>query len=663
MQIFAKSGNFEQFGKYTILKKLTSGGMAEICLAHDPGAEGMGRFVVIKRTLSQYSERSEFKDMFKTEGLVACNLKHRNIVPMYEFGIENSQFFLALEYISGRNLRELLKKLKTLNADLPIQHAVYVIKEASSGLDYAHNVIDSSTGQPLNLIHRDVSPQNIMLSFDGEIKLIDFGIAKVADRNLTQVGHLKGKFGYMSPEQTRGEKLDPKTDIFCLGIILWEMLAGERLFQSKSEVGSLKKIRACNVPPLDRVNPRVPTKLAKIVHRALNKNRNTRHKTAAEFEKDLTIFLNSTYPEFSQYDFNAFIKKIYSQDILREREAFKSYSSKLKGHISNLQGNLLSLDVEEGEGNKDSNFMPSIDDPEITATRTATMTEDEALSSDYSATSSSTEWEEEETKKSSRAKKQKQETAKTRPIRKTTTAAAQKTSPMKSTLGTQNEELHNTGSVVSSDQVISTSQTDQLGQLLSKTVSGDRPSFKTFTSHSRRITIPEMPFMRISKSKVIFSLTLFLFGCFLIGGGVWFINNIDAVAKSSLVHSIFSNIKKQKPSSPNYSAPESTTWKEQAPSVHAMRHTATSSEPSQVKKVFIQTDPSGSQIWINRKFVAQSPSLVSVPISDSSTLTIQKEGYISRTFQVKKSLPPRVNIKLRKDTAQELPDQNIRVID
>ena len=664
MQIFAKSGNFEQFGKYTILKKLTSGGMAEICLAHDPGAEGMGRFVVIKRTLSQYSERSEFKDMFKTEGLVACNLKHRNIVPMYEFGIENSQFFLALEYISGRNLREILKKLKTLNADLPIQHTIYIVKEAASGLDYAHNVIDSSTGQPLNLIHRDVSPQNIMLSFDGEIKLIDFGIAKVADRNLTQVGHLKGKFGYMSPEQTRGEKLDPKTDIFCLGIILWEMLAGERLFQSKSEVGSLKKIRACNVPPLDRVNPRVPTKLAKIVHRALNKNRNTRHKTAAEFEKDLTIFLNSTYPEFSQYDFNAFIKKIYSQDILREREALRSYSSKLKGRMSNLQGNLLSVDVEGGEEDKDRSFtMPSIDDPEITATRTATMTENEELSSDYSETSASAEWEEEEeeTRKSPRAKKQNKKPDKISPIRKTVTSATQRTSPITSKLRAQNEELD---SVVSSDQAISISQTDQLGQLLSKTtVSGDRPSFKTFTNPSRRITVSEIPFIGIPKIKIIFSLTLFLFGCFLIGGGVWFVNNIETVAKSSLVNSIFSNIKKEKPTSPGYSNPASTTWKEQAPSVHAMRHTATSSGPLQVKKVFIQTDPSGSQIWINRKFVAQSPSLVSVPISDSSTLTIQKEGYVSRTFQVKRSLPPRVNIKLRKDAAQKLPDQNIRVID
>lgn len=652
MQIFAKSGKFEQFGKYTILKKLTSGGMAEICLAYDPGAEGMGRFVVIKRTLSQYSERSEFKDMFKTEGLVACNLKHRNIVLMYEFGIENSQFFLTLEYISGRNLRELLKKLKKLNADLPIQHTVYIIKEAASGLDYAHNVIDSSTGQPLNLIHRDVSPQNIMLSFDGEIKLIDFGIAKVADRNLTQVGHLKGKFGYMSPEQTRGEKLDPKSDIFCLGIILWEMLAGERLFQSKSEIDSLKKIRACNVPPLDRVNPKVPTRLAKIVHRALNKNRNTRYKTAAEFEKDLTVFLNSTYREFSQYDFNAFIKKIYSQDILREREALRSYSSKLKGHISNLQGNLLSLDVTEGEGSKDRSFtMPFIDDPEITATRTETMTENEELSSE---TSASTEWEEEEeTRKSPRAKKQDQKPAKIRPIRKNPASAAQRTSSMTSKLRTQNGEFYNTGNVIRSDQI------DQLDELFSKTtVSGDRSSFKTFTDHSRRVTVLEVP-----KKKIIFSLTLFLFGCFLIGGGVWFVNNIEAVSKSSVVLSIFSSIKEEKPSSLNYPDSAPTTWKEQTPSVHAMRHTATSSEPLQVKKVFIQTDPSGSQIWINSKFVSQSPSLVSVPISASSTLTIQKEGYVSRTFQVKKSLPSRVNIKLRKDTAQELPDQNIRVID
>ena len=658
MQIFAKTGSFEQYGKYTILKKLTSGGMAEICLAHDPGAEGMGRFVVIKRTLAQYSERSEFKDMFKTEGLVACNLKHRNIVPMYEFGIEASQFFLALEYISGRNLRELLKKLTALNTDLPIQHAVYVAKEAASGLDYAHNVIDSSTGQPLNLIHRDVSPQNIMLSFDGEIKLIDFGIAKVADRNLTQAGHLKGKFGYMSPEQTRGEKLDPKTDIFCLGIILWEMLAGERLFQSKSEVDSLKKVRACNVPPLDRVNPRVPTKLAKIVHRSLNKNRNTRHKTAAEFEKDLTVFLNSAYPEFSQYDFNSFVKRVYSQDILKERETLKSYSSKLKARMSSLQGSLLSLNTEESMAadKEEGNYtMPSIDAITATRTATATMTEQDELSSEYLETSASMEWEEEKENKRETVRKRepKEEPAKIKRIKE-----------VKPAPGKPQTMEQDTKSAAS--QFISTSQTEQLSQLFSKTIAGESPSYKTFGHRSKRKIISDGAFVRMSKRQLIFSLTLFVFGCFLIGGGVWFVSNIDTFAKSSIVHSVFSSIKKEKPSSPSYSSPESTFQKKEVSSGPAMRHTASPESPPtqpQVKKVFIQTEPAGSQIWINRKFIAQSPSMVNVPISNSSTLTIQKEGYIPRTFQIRSSLPPRVNIKLRKDSTHPYPDQNVRVID
>ena len=658
MQIFAKSGNFEQFGKYTILKKLTSGGMAEICLAHDPGAEGMGRFVVIKRTLSQYSERSEFKDMFKTEGLVACNLKHRNIVPMYEFGIEANQFFLALEYISGRNLRELLKKLKILNADIPIQHAIYTIKEAASGLDYAHNVIDSSTGQPLNLIHRDVSPQNIMLSFDGEIKLIDFGIAKVADRNLTQAGHLKGKFGYVSPEQTRGEKLDPKTDIFCLGIILWELLAGERLFQSKTEMGSLKKVRACNIPPLDRVNPRVPKKLAKIVHRSLNKNRNMRHKTAAEFEKDLTVFLNSTFPEFSQYDFNAFIKKIYSQDILRERESLRSYSTKLKGHMSNLKGNLLSLDTgggEDVEGEK-SYTMPSIDDSSVTATRTetATMTENEEFS-EY--TSSSTGWDEEETRDSPRGRRKESQVRRVRQPAPAPKTAASINRPFKA----QNEELHDTESEMNSSRIVPTNRPDQLNELVSKTSFREKPSYKTFSGHTTRTTVSKTPFVKVSKSKVVFSLMLFLFGSCLIGGGVWVVNNIDTVAKSSLIHNVFSIMKKEESSQSDYSSSASNARKEATSSVSTLRNTATTSVLRK-KKIFIQTEPSGSQIWVNRKFVAQSPSIVTVPITNSSTLTIRKEGYIPRTFQIKRALPPRVNIKLQKDTNDQSPEQNFRVI-
>ena len=251
--------------------------------------------------------------MFKNEGKVACNLKHRNITPIYEFGIEKNQFFLSMEYISGRNLRELLKKLQIYKSSVNIPNAVHIIKEVASGLNYAHNAIDTSTGQPLNLIHRDISPQNIMLSFDGEIKLIDFGIAKISDTNLTRAGHLKGKFSYMSPEQAHGEPLDERTDIFCLGIILWEVLTGKRLFASKNELTSLKKVKNCDIPNAQKVNPKIPSELNNIVHKALSKNRNSRYKTAAKLEQDLSIFLNKNYPEYSHYEFISLMKLTYKK--------------------------------------------------------------------------------------------------------------------------------------------------------------------------------------------------------------------------------------------------------------------------------------------------------------------------------------------------------------
>lgn len=668
MQIFAKPGvSFEQFGKYTILKKITSGGMAEICLAHDPGVGGTGRFVVIKRTLSQYSDRSEFKDMFKTEGLVACNLKHRNIVPMYEFGIESDQFFLSLEYISGRNVRELIKKLKTHNTIMPIQHAVYIAKETASGLDYAHNVIDSSTGQPLNLIHRDVSPQNIMLSFDGEIKLIDFGIAKVADRNLTQAGHLKGKFGYMSPEQTRGEKLDPKTDIFCLGIILWEMLSGERLFQSKSELGSLKKIRACQIPPLDKINPGIPSKLAKIVHRALNKNRNTRHKTAAEFERDLTIFLNSKYPEFSQYDFNAFIKKIYSRDILKERDSLKTYSSKIKRHVRSIQGSLLSVDSDgEMEPRKHSLTMPSADEPDITATKTAPQSS--VISSKYaedSPLSQSEQLAEEETRKRSRRGKGHSGTTKKRPNLITRTVTDWGRTVGEGDLSRSQKSFNN--GKTDTNRYIMTNQSTQVQKIFSGTLSEDQSTYRTFDSTSAKQAVQQMEPVQRSKIKVAFHLMLILFGFFLIGGGIWFVKNLDKVAQSSFVHNIFSSVKKKDPShnTKHFSTPD-TMPSERVSSIRTVRDTASPEAAPvapQVKKIFIQTNPSGSQIWVNNEFIAQSPSIVSISMTDSPTITIHKEGYISRTFQVRNPIPPRVNIGLRKDTRRKAPAKNIRVIE
>ena len=328
--------DFKKFGRYTILEKIASGGMAEILLAADLGTAGVSRFVSIKRTLVQFSEKEDFKDMFRNEGKIACTLKHRNITPIYEFGIENNKLFMAMEYVAGKNLRQILKKMKHTKKSISIPHAVHVIKEAASGLNYAHNVIDPSTGERLHLIHRDVSPQNILISFDGEIKLIDFGIAKLANTDLTQAGHLKGKFGYMSPEQVQGNELNHRTDIFSLGIILWELLANKRLFSYKNEMVTLKKIKACHIPDLNEINAQVPKVLVNIVNKALSKNQNLRYGSMAQMEKDLSIFLNTEYPYFSQYDLSSFMKEIHEREILKERGQLNYYSKQLVAHIKKL---------------------------------------------------------------------------------------------------------------------------------------------------------------------------------------------------------------------------------------------------------------------------------------------------------------------------------------
>ena len=243
--------NIEQFGKYILLEKIAAGGMAEVYLAKSNGANGLSKFVAVKRILPQYSDNAEFIDMFKEEAKVAINLNHSNVVSIYDFGIEKGQFFLVMEYVEGRNLRQILNELKKANKSINIEQAVYIVKEAAAGLDHAHRCTDSKSGKPLNITHRDMSPQNIMISFEGESKVIDFGIAKAEkETEATKAGTLKGKFAYMSPEQSEGLPIDPRTDVFALGIILWELLANDRLFTGSNEAAILRKVRDCQIPPI-----------------------------------------------------------------------------------------------------------------------------------------------------------------------------------------------------------------------------------------------------------------------------------------------------------------------------------------------------------------------------------------------------------------------------
>ncbi len=321
------SQSYEYFGKYILLEKLATGGMAEVWLARAPGAGGIGKFVAIKKILPQYSDSPEFLQMFKDEATIAMNLSHGNIVSIYELGQEKNQLFLVMDFVEGRNLRQILNKMKGSPSKFSVDQIVYVIKEVAAGLDHAHRSLNSATGKPLNIIHRDMSPQNVMISFEGEVKIVDFGIAKAESQlESTRTGTLKGKFGYMSPEQAEGQETDLRTDIFSVGIVLWELLANDRLFIANNEINTLRKIKECNVPTLSKLNPNVQPELERITMKALTRDRNLRYQTAAAMHRDLNRFLNRQYPDFSPHDFSVFIKTLYTDEIIDLRSRQVEYA-------------------------------------------------------------------------------------------------------------------------------------------------------------------------------------------------------------------------------------------------------------------------------------------------------------------------------------------------
>ncbi len=317
----------ERFGKYILLEKIATGGMAEIYLARAPGASGINKYVAIKRILPQYSDNPEFVEMFKSEAKIAINLKHSNIVSIFEFGVEKGQFFLVMDFVEGKNLRQIINRMKQSNKSFSLDQILFIIREAAAGLDSAHRCLDGTSGRPLNITHRDISPQNVMMSYEGEIKIVDFGIAKTETQiEATKAGTLKGKFGYMSPEQAEGIQVDLRTDVFSLGIVLWELVANDRLFMANNEMNTLRKIRECQVPSLRKINPKVPEDLEKIVNKALAKDRNLRYQTAAALHRDLNTFLNKNYPTFSQHDFGNVIKTLFSDEIVTIRNKLVEYS-------------------------------------------------------------------------------------------------------------------------------------------------------------------------------------------------------------------------------------------------------------------------------------------------------------------------------------------------
>ena len=315
-----------RFGRYVIVDPIAVGGMAEIYRARLSSIGGSGRIIVIKKIHSDFGGNKEYQQMFQSEIQVTMGFSHPNIVQVYDFGDEDQQPFIAMEYVDGKNLRQLITSSKTRKQRLPLDLAVSIIEQSASGLHYAHTYKDKITGEPYHIIHRDVSPQNIIISYDGTVKVIDFGIAKAnVNSDKTRAGVIKGKPSYLSPEQVTGEELDHRSDIFSLGIVLWELLTGIKLFKAKNnenEFVVLKLIESCNssVKKPSFYNPQVPPELDEIVMRSLAKKRDDRFRSAEEFRRALRQFLAKIGSHVGSSELSYHLKKLFKDDIVEDRK-------------------------------------------------------------------------------------------------------------------------------------------------------------------------------------------------------------------------------------------------------------------------------------------------------------------------------------------------------
>lgn len=329
----------KKFGRYFLLDAIAQGGMAEIYRACLAEKDGSGRLLVIKLIQNGADKNQEFLAMFRSEIKVTMGFNHPNIVQLFDYGEEKGHPFIAMELIDGRNLRQVLMRFLERKEPFPIEFAVYCAEQAAAGLAYAHGYKDKITGEPFNLVHRDISPQNVLVSFDGNVKLIDFGIAKATtNQEATRAGVIKGKLSYLSPEQITGEELDGRSDLFALGIVLWELLTGRKLFHAPgdNEFAILKLIESCqnHVKRPSTLNPQVPKELDHIVLKALAKDRTQRFQSADDFQRALRKFLISYTPDFSPGDFSPTIKALFQDEIVEDRKLLQKLTSQVERLVS-----------------------------------------------------------------------------------------------------------------------------------------------------------------------------------------------------------------------------------------------------------------------------------------------------------------------------------------
>ena len=311
---------FKKFGKYQLLEKIAAGGMAELYRAKVIGEYGFEKQVAIKKILPHLSDEGNLVKAFIDEAKLAALLQHENIVQIYDFGNMNGEYFIAMEYLFGKDLRKLTYKAREKSATFDLENTLYVISRVCAGLDYSHNLKDLQ-GKPLNIIHRDINPQNIFITYEGQVKIIDFGIAKAASHNsTTHEGLIKGKLAYMSPEQAKGKAIDHRSDIFSTGIILYELLAGQRMFQGET-MHIYNQVRDAQYDPLESLQPDLPARLNRVVQQALAKEPDERYQSAGEMLSDLEECIYQLSFRPTARNFANCVKDLFKEELAAEETA------------------------------------------------------------------------------------------------------------------------------------------------------------------------------------------------------------------------------------------------------------------------------------------------------------------------------------------------------
>jgi len=305
-------------GKYEVLTRLSVGGMAELFLAFTAGPGGFRKFVVIKQILPSIASDEAFVHMFLDEARITAALNHPNVGQVYELGEEEGQFYLAMEYIAGQNLEHIIRRAARKEVPLPVGFSVRVIRDVCLGLNYAHSFADLRTRRSAGIVHRDISPKNIMVTYAGTVKVVDFGIAKARNRLIhTKVGMVKGTSGYMSPEQVRNATIDGRTDLFATAVVLYELLTGHRLFSANTDLVMMKKIAEGEIPHPQKFNPGLSDALSAVVMKGLERNLQNRFQNGREMARAL----EKAYPNIADEDKTAnFISELFP-DKMKQAQA------------------------------------------------------------------------------------------------------------------------------------------------------------------------------------------------------------------------------------------------------------------------------------------------------------------------------------------------------